>query len=85
MRTGLGQHRPSKGTVGKLITDDALYNSAYALSPPPGRLTDIQAMLTKIDGLLSEARTTIDQVNAGKAPSAKLATTNPSTPKPPPP
>jgi phospholipid/cholesterol/gamma-HCH transport system substrate-binding protein len=75
MRTVSDNIAQGKGTVGKLITDEAFYNSAYGtVTNLQAASADLQGMITKADGLLSEARLTIDQVNAGKGTLGKLTT-----------
>jgi phospholipid/cholesterol/gamma-HCH transport system substrate-binding protein len=75
MRTVSDNIAQGKGTVGKLIADDTFYNSAYGtVTNLQVASADLQGMLTKVDSLLSEARATIDQVNAGKGTVGKLVT-----------
>lgn len=75
MRTVSDNIAQGKGTVGKLITDEAFYNAAYTtVTNLQTASADMQGMITKADSLLSEARLTIDQVNAGKGTLGKLTT-----------
>ncbi len=55
-----------KGTVGKLIYDDALYNSAYA------SVTNLQQAAQEIQSTVADARKVVDQVNSGKGTVGKL-------------
>jgi phospholipid/cholesterol/gamma-HCH transport system substrate-binding protein len=55
-----------KGTVGKLIYDDALYNSAMAT------VTNLQETAGDARQTIAKAQTIIDQVNAGQGTVGKL-------------
>ena len=55
-----------KGTVGKLVYDEALYNSAYA------SLSNLQETATEIKATVAQARTMVDQINAGQGTVGKL-------------
>jgi phospholipid/cholesterol/gamma-HCH transport system substrate-binding protein len=55
-----------KGTVGKLIYDDALYNSAMTT------VTNLQETAGDARQAISKAQTIIDQVNAGQGTVGKL-------------
>ncbi len=55
-----------KGTVGKLIYDDALYNSAYAA------VTNLQGAGEEIKTTIADARKVVDQVNSGRGTVGKL-------------
>jgi phospholipid/cholesterol/gamma-HCH transport system substrate-binding protein len=55
-----------KGTVGKLIYDDTLYNSAYAA------VTNLEDTSTEIKATVADARNVIAQVNAGQGTIGKL-------------
>jgi phospholipid/cholesterol/gamma-HCH transport system substrate-binding protein len=55
-----------EGTVGKLIKDDALYNSAFGVT------TNFQAASADIRSMISRAQGIIDDVNAGKGTLGKL-------------
>lgn len=48
-----------KGTVGKLVYDDALYNSAYA------SLSNLQQTADEVKTTVAQAHQTMDQINAG--------------------
>jgi phospholipid/cholesterol/gamma-HCH transport system substrate-binding protein len=55
-----------KGTVGKLIYNDALYNSAYAT------VTNLQSVATEIQETAAHAREVVDQINSGQGTVGKL-------------
>ena len=57
-----------KGTVGKLIYDDALYNSAMT------SVSNLQDTATEIKATVADARKIVDQVNAGQGTVGKLLT-----------
>src|SRR6185437_2539930 len=55
-----------RGTVGKLIYDETLYNSAL------GAVTNLQATLADAQGTMNHARDIVDQINAGQGTIGKL-------------
>jgi phospholipid/cholesterol/gamma-HCH transport system substrate-binding protein len=55
-----------KGTVGRLIYDQSLYDSAYAA------VTNLQDTSLEIKATVADARRVIDQVNAGQGTVGKL-------------
>lgn len=55
-----------RGTVGKLLYDEALYNSAYA------SMTNMQDAAAQIKATVADARKAVDQVNAGQGTVGKL-------------
>ncbi|HEX4262691.1 MAG TPA: MlaD family protein [Verrucomicrobiae bacterium] len=55
-----------EGTVGKLIYDQALYNSAL------DTVTNLQATLTDARATVADARNIIEQVNSGQGTAGKL-------------
>jgi phospholipid/cholesterol/gamma-HCH transport system substrate-binding protein len=55
-----------KGTVGKLIYDDSIYNSAYA------SLSNLQETATEIKATVAQAHMIADQINAGQGTVGKL-------------
>jgi phospholipid/cholesterol/gamma-HCH transport system substrate-binding protein len=61
-----GQIAEGKGTVGKLIYDDSLYNSAIA------SVTNLQDTAVEIKQTVAEARKVVDQVNSGQGTVGKL-------------
>jgi phospholipid/cholesterol/gamma-HCH transport system substrate-binding protein len=66
MQSVSAQISEGKGTVGKLIYDDALYNSAYA------SISNLQDTATDIKAAVNKAQGVIDQVNAGQGTLGKL-------------
>ena len=67
MQTISSQIAEGKGTVGKLINDDALYMSAI------NTVSNLQATSTEIKLTIDQARTVIDEINAGRGTLGKLA------------
>ena len=57
-----------KGTLGKLIKDESLYNTALAT------VSNLQDTATEIKATLADARKIVDQVNAGQGTVGKLVT-----------
>ena len=55
-----------KGTVGKLIKDETLYNSALAT------VTNLQSTAAEIKQAVADARKIVDQVNSGEGTVGKL-------------
>jgi phospholipid/cholesterol/gamma-HCH transport system substrate-binding protein len=55
-----------KGTVGRLIYDESLYQSAYAA------VTNLQNTSDEIKATVADARKVVDQVNAGQGTVGKL-------------
>ena len=55
-----------KGTVGKLIYDDSLYNTAKTT------VTNLQDTALEIKGTVARARSVVDQINAGQGTVGKL-------------
>lgn len=68
LRTISGQIAEGKGTVGKLINDDALYNTALTT------VSNLQSTSDEIKLAIGDARKVIDGVNAGKGTIGKLVT-----------
>jgi phospholipid/cholesterol/gamma-HCH transport system substrate-binding protein len=64
-----------RGTVGKLIYDDALYNAAYtSVSNLQNTAGDIKVALSDARGLIGDARSVMDQVKSGQGTMGKLLT-----------
>jgi phospholipid/cholesterol/gamma-HCH transport system substrate-binding protein len=61
-----GQISSGKGTVGKLIYDDSLYNTASVA------VTNLQDASGEIKATIAQARAVIDQVNSGQGTLGKL-------------
>ncbi len=68
-----GQIAEGKGTVGKLISDQALYNSALAtMTNLESTAGDIRGLITQARGAVEQATNMIAQVNAGQGTLGKL-------------
>ncbi len=67
MKTISTQIVESKGTVGKLINEDALYNSALAA------VTNFNDTATDIKRAVAQAQTVVAEINEGKGTIGKLA------------
>ncbi len=67
MQTISSQIADGKGTVGKLINDDALYTSALST------VSNLQSTSTEIKLTIDRARSVIDDINAGQGTLGKLA------------
>lgn len=69
-----------KGTVGKLITDDAFYSAALgaatnlhsASADLKGLMTNANTALAQVDGMIGQARVIMNDINAGKGTLGKL-------------
>ena len=73
VRAVSGQFAEGKGTIGRLIKEEALYNSALgAVSNLTETTTEIRGMIHQAEGTLGIARTVIDQVNAGQGTIGRL-------------
>ena len=66
LRAVSAQIAEGKGTVGKLIYDETLYNSAYQA------VTNLQDTSMEIKATVADARKIVDQVNAGEGTIGKL-------------
>jgi len=63
-----------KGTVGRLIADDALYNSAYTtVTNLEFATTDIKNLTGQANNMIGQMRGLMDEVNSGKGTLGKLA------------
>jgi phospholipid/cholesterol/gamma-HCH transport system substrate-binding protein len=60
------QVKEGKGTLGKLIKDEALYNTALAT------VSNLQDTATEIKTTVADARKVVDQVNSGQGTVGKL-------------
>lgn len=68
-----GQIAEGKGTIGKLISDQALYNSALAtVTNLESTSTDIRGLITQARGAVDQATNMIAQINAGQGTLGKL-------------
>ncbi|MEW6306244.1 MAG: MlaD family protein [Verrucomicrobiota bacterium] len=87
MRNVSDQIAQGKGTIGKLIADEALYNSALdtvkslnstaddlkaTMGDAKGIFTDAKAALNEAQGAMADARKIITNVNAGEGSIGKL-------------
>ena len=62
-----------RGTVGKLIMEDTLYNAAFATVTNLHYATsDIKALTTQADGMITQVRGLIDYINSGRGTLGKL-------------
>jgi phospholipid/cholesterol/gamma-HCH transport system substrate-binding protein len=67
------QVREGKGTIGKLITDDSLYNTAVTtISNLQSGIGSFQSVGDDVKATLAEARKVIDGINAGQGSLGKL-------------
>jgi phospholipid/cholesterol/gamma-HCH transport system substrate-binding protein len=66
LRSISGQIAEGKGTVGKLIYEDTLYNSAL------GTVTNLQAAGDEVRAAVADARRIIESVNAGQGTLGRL-------------
>ena len=73
MRTASDNIAQGKGTVGKLINDDAFYTAAYgAVTNFQAASADIKGLMTQTEGMIGQARVIIDQINSGQGTLGKL-------------
>jgi len=62
-----------KGTVGKLIYDDALYKTAKSTMSTAGTtMTNFQEVAAEVKATVARAQTIVDQVNSGQGTIGKL-------------
>ena len=74
MRTVSDNVAQGRGTVGRLIMDDALYLAAYgAVTNLQLATTDIKNLTGQADGMITQVRGLIDGINSGKGTLGKLA------------
>jgi phospholipid/cholesterol/gamma-HCH transport system substrate-binding protein len=74
MRTVSDNIVTSKGSVGKLINDDALYNAAYStVTNLQLATTDIKSLTGQAEGMIGQVRGLVDQINNGQGTLGKLA------------
>jgi phospholipid/cholesterol/gamma-HCH transport system substrate-binding protein len=66
LQTVTGEIAAGRGTVGRLINDDSLYNAAFAT------ITNLQDTAADIKVAVAEARKAVDQVNSGNGTVGKL-------------
>jgi phospholipid/cholesterol/gamma-HCH transport system substrate-binding protein len=74
LRTVSDSIAQGRGTVGRLIMDDALYLAAYAAVTNLQIATiDIKNLTGQADGMITQVRGLIDGINSGKGTLGKLA------------
>jgi phospholipid/cholesterol/gamma-HCH transport system substrate-binding protein len=74
MRTVSDNIAQGKGTVGRLIMDDALYVAAYgAVTNLESATVDIKSLTSQANGMITQVRGVVDDINAGKGTLGKLA------------
>jgi phospholipid/cholesterol/gamma-HCH transport system substrate-binding protein len=62
-----------RGTVGRLVMDEALYNATYAtVTNLQVAASDIKSLTGQADGLVSQVRGIVDQINKGQGTLGKL-------------
>ena len=63
-----------KGTIGKVMNDEALYNAALgAATNLQSASTDLKTLMSNADRALDQVRGIVDQINAGQGTLGKLA------------
>jgi phospholipid/cholesterol/gamma-HCH transport system substrate-binding protein len=62
--------RAGRGTAGKLLSDDALYNDTRAA------IADLRASAEKINGVADDFRSITNDLQAGKGTAGKFLKTN---------
>ena len=63
-----------KGTVGKVINDDALYTAAYGtVTNLQASTADLKNLMAKVEGMIGTARSVIDGIGQGNGTLGKLA------------
>lgn len=62
-----------RGTVGRLVTEDDLYNAAYGtMTNLQTAATDIKGLTGQADNLVTQLRSIVEQINSGKGTLGKL-------------
>lgn len=73
MKTVSDSVAQGRGTVGKLVMDEAFYNAAYtAVTNLQYATTDIKNLTGQADSMITQVRTLIDGINSGKGTLGKL-------------
>jgi len=63
-----------RGTVGRLVMDDALYNASYStITNLQVAAGDIKNITGQADSMITQMRSVIEQINSGKGTLGKLA------------
>jgi phospholipid/cholesterol/gamma-HCH transport system substrate-binding protein len=62
-----------RGTVGRLINDDSLFNAAYTtVTNLQSASADLKGFMAQAEGMITNANGVIDQINAGQGTLGKL-------------
>jgi phospholipid/cholesterol/gamma-HCH transport system substrate-binding protein len=73
MRTVSDNIVSGKGSIGKLVNDDALYNAAYSTVTNLQLATgDIKSLTGQAESMVNQVRDLVDQINSGKGTLGKL-------------
>jgi phospholipid/cholesterol/gamma-HCH transport system substrate-binding protein len=73
MKTVSDNIAQGRGTVGRLVTDDALYTATYGtITNLQTAAGDIKHITGQADQLITQVRSIIDQINSGKGTLGKL-------------
>src|ERR1051325_7291339 len=73
MKTVSDQVATGKGSVGRLLMDDALYNSAFAtITNFQSASADVKGFIGDAQGMIGQARKIIDNIEAGQGTLGKL-------------
>jgi phospholipid/cholesterol/gamma-HCH transport system substrate-binding protein len=74
MKTVSDSLAQGRGTMGKILMDDALYTSAFAaVTNLQSASGDLKGLLDETDSLVKQARLVLDEVNAGRGTLGKLS------------
>jgi phospholipid/cholesterol/gamma-HCH transport system substrate-binding protein len=75
MRSVSDQVAQGKGTVGRLVMDDAFYDAAYgAVTNLQVASVDLRNVMSQADGMIGQARGIIDNITKGEGTLGKLST-----------
>ena len=75
MKTVSDQVAQGKGTVGKIVMDEAFYNAAYgAVTNLQVASEDLRSVMSEADGMIGQARGIIDNISQGRGTLGKLNT-----------
>jgi phospholipid/cholesterol/gamma-HCH transport system substrate-binding protein len=73
MKTVSDSIAQGRGSVGKLVMDEAFYNAAYsAVTNIQYATSDIKSLTGQADGMITQVRSLIDGINSGKGTLGKL-------------
>lgn len=63
-----------RGTMGRLMSDDAFYNSAYAaVTNLQSASSQLKGLMGETDSFIKQARVALDEINAGRGTLGKLS------------